>query len=175
MNREDTLPRVGIKLLAAGVVSSALAGIVLMGIVWAAADGSRGLAAGIGAGMGLLAMGLSQAVLTATWRMSGARSMAMGMVAYTVGVAGVICGMIMIRSWTDLDLFWTGIGVIAAALAYITAAALTYPRLRILLYSNEGQDDNELVHCARAETDVETRGTEQAPQDPPGPDGEVCR
>jgi len=133
MKREDTLPKAGIKLLVAGLISSALAGIVLVGIVWAAADGSRGLAAAIGAGMGLLAMGLSQAVLTATWRMSGVGNLAMGMLAYAVGVAGVIGGMLVIRSWTSLDLFWTAMGVIVAAFAYITAAALTYPRLRILV------------------------------------------
>ena len=137
MNRDDTLPRAGIKILAAGVISSALAGIILTGIVWAAADGIRALAAGIGAGMGLLAMGLSQAVLTATWKMKGTRSLVMGMVAYAVGVAGVILGMMVIRSQTSLDLLWVAVGVIVAAFVYITAAALTYPRLRILLYSDQ--------------------------------------
>ena len=137
MNREDTLPKVGLKILVAGVVSSALAGIILVFIVWAAADAVRAAAAGIGAGMGLLAMGLSQAVLTVTWRMKGTRSLVMGMVAYAVGVAGVILGMIVIRSQTSLDLLWVAVGVIIAAFAYITAAALTYPKLRILLYSDQ--------------------------------------
>ena len=135
--REDTLPRAGLKLLAAGAISSVAAGLVLVGAVWAAADAGRAAASAVGAGMGVLAMGLSQAVLTATWRLRGVWGLAMGMLAYAVGVAGVICGMLAIRSRTGLDLLWVAIGVIVAAFTYITAAALTYPRLRILLYSEQ--------------------------------------
>ena len=131
--REDTLPRAGVKLLVAGVASSVAAGLILAGILWAATDGGRALAASTGAAMGMVAMGLSQAVLTGTWKMRGVKSLAMGMVAYAVGIVGVILGMVWIDDQTSLDLFWAGIGVMTAAFAYIVAVAVTYPRLRILV------------------------------------------
>jgi len=158
--REDTLPQAGLKLLAAGVISSIAAGLILAGVVWAVADGGRALAACAGAGMGMLAMGLSQAVLTGTWKMSGAKSLAAGMAAYTLGVAAVILGMVWIDKDSSLSLFWTGIGVAVAAFAYIAAAALTYPKLRILLYTDAGREQNEQVRYAEAKEGVEARGAE---------------
>jgi len=138
--REDTLPQAGVKLLVAGVAASFAVGLILIGIVWGAAGSGKGLAAGIGAAMGLLAMGLSQAVLTLTWRMRGVQSLAVAIVAYAVGVAGVIIGMVLIDSETSLDSFWAAIGVVVTACAYIIGVVLTYPRLRILVYSDDDEE-----------------------------------
>jgi len=140
--REDTLPKAGIKLLLAGVVTSIVAGLIFVAILWIATDSSRALAGAIGAAMGMLAMGLSQMVLTGTWRMRGFRSLALAMIAYAVGVAGVILGMVWIDAETSLSMFWTGIGVVVAAFTYIVAVALTYPRLRILLFTPEDLPPN---------------------------------
>jgi len=136
-SRHDSLPKAGIKLLLAGAVTSIVAGLILVAIVWITTDSQTGLAAAIGAGMGVLAMGLGQAVLTGAWRLRGMTSLAVAMVAYAVGVAGVMLGMAWMDAESDLSLFWVGIGVVVAALAYIIAVALTYPKLRILLYQPE--------------------------------------
>jgi len=131
----DSLPTAGIKLLLSGAISSLTLGVILVGILWFTTDQHRALSAAIGVGMGLVAMGLGQAALAGAWKLSGLTTLAVAMGAYAVAIAAVIAGLVWIDAQEGLSVFWVGIGVVVAAFAYILAVALTYPRLRILLYT----------------------------------------
>lgn len=137
MKAPVTLSSAGVKLLAAGVVTSLICCAAGVPIVWLVVSTRAGVSALTGAILGLAAMALSHAIVTRAWRLEGLTTLAVAMAAYALSVIGVIAGLTWINKRGDLTIFWVAAGVVWAVFTYTVGLAVTYPRMRILLYTDQ--------------------------------------
>ena len=149
--RSDSLASAALKLLAGGVISSIPISMLAIAIIWGTVSTRAGLSCTVGAGAGLVAMALSQAVLAGVSKLSPKATMMIALGTYAVAIAGTIAMLIWIDQHGSLTLLWVATGVVVAAFAYILGVALAYPKLRILLYSSQDTPES---------TDVRPKETE---------------
>ena len=136
-HRSETLGSSGAKLVVGGLGAAIPICAVVVGIIWAAVSGLAALSCAIGALTGIVAMAVSQVILTSASKMNSMTTLAVAVGAYAVGIAGTIIALAMLSKHTTLTLFWVGMGIPAAGFSYTLGLALTYPRLRIPLYGGE--------------------------------------
>ncbi|MCL2736921.1 MAG: hypothetical protein FWD75_09900 [Propionibacteriaceae bacterium] len=139
----DSLARVGVKLLIAGVLVSLVAAVIGMGVLWLASSQTSALTLGLGAGLGIVALALGQTILTLASHASPMATFGIGMGAYAAAFILVVVVMSQLSKHTTLTMLWVAIGLMLAVFSYILAIAITYPRLRILYFSPADAAESE--------------------------------
>jgi len=131
-----------VKLLVGGLIIALPVSVVFAVVILIAVSGQAAVSAGVGAVIGVAAIGIGQVILTLSRRMDAQITFVIAMGAYVVGVGGAVLAMMALGQSGTLDMFWVAISLIAAALTYTLGMVLAHRRLRILAFEPHQEPTN---------------------------------
>jgi len=132
--RNDSLVAAGNKFMIGGSSAAAAATLVGALVVWPIVSGRAAIACVTGGALALLTLALAQAILTATHKLKPGVSMAVAMGAYALTVGCAFGAYLLLKRQEWLPGFWIGMGILMGASGYVLGVAITWPRLRVLVF-----------------------------------------
>jgi len=137
----ESLRSAGAKLLAIGMAVSITITVIVAVVILLASSAQYARSYVIGAAVGILALVVSQVIVMLVSKLSELVILVVALCAYGAGLAGAVAALSWLSHRPGVIMLWTGLGVIIGACCYLVAVAVTYSRLRILIFNPPSSND----------------------------------